>query len=66
MKSSTDCADVYAQASAKLVEVNQQLNQLKAIQHQLKALISACPGEGDTTQYCSILNAIDKGDVAEK
>ena len=66
MKSSTDCADVHAQASAKRVEVNQKLNQLKAIQHQLKALISVCPGEGNTTQYCSILKAIDKGDVAEK
>ncbi len=66
MTSSADCADVHAQASAKLVEVNQKIEQLKVIQHQLKALISSCPGEGNTTQCCSILNAIDKGDVAEK
>jgi len=65
-KSSTDCADVHAQARVKLVEVNQKINLLKAIQHQLKALISVCPGEGKTTQYCSILIAIDKGDVVEK
>ena len=64
--STTDCADVQAQASAKLVEVSQKIEQLKAKQHQLRALISACPGEGNTTQCCSILNTIDKGDVAEK
>ena len=63
MTSSTDCADVQAQASAKLIEVNQKIEQLMAIQHQLNALISAFPGEGNTTQCCSILNAIDRGDA---
>lgn len=66
MTSSTNCAAVQAQASLKLIEVNQKIEKLLAIQHQLKALISACPGGDNTTQRCSILSAIDKSDVSEK
>ena len=66
MTSSTNCAAAQVQASLKMVKVNQKIEKLLAIQHQLKALISAFPGGDNTTQRCSILNAIDKGEVALK
>ncbi|MEQ9145575.1 MAG: MerR family DNA-binding protein [Parvibaculaceae bacterium] len=54
----TDCADVQAQASAKLEEVERKMAQLRTIRSALKELIAACPKRGPAAGRCTILEAL--------
>lgn len=52
-----DCAEVQAQAAAKLEEVERKIGELDRIRMALTALVTACPGQG-ALDGCSILDAI--------
>lgn len=52
-----DCADVRAQAKAKLEEVGRKIARLEEIRGALEELIAACPGSG-ALRACSILEAL--------
>jgi MerR family transcriptional regulator, copper efflux regulator len=52
-----DCSEVRRQAVAKLDQVNQKIEQLRAVGVALETLIAACPGRG-ALQACSILDAL--------
>lgn len=55
----TDCADVQAQASAKLEEVERKMAQLRIIRSALNELIAACPKRGPAAGRCTILEALN-------
>lgn len=52
-----DCADVRAQAAAKLEDVLVKIGRLQRIRGALEALVGACPGTG-ALAGCSILDAL--------
>ncbi|KAA3611878.1 MAG: MerR family transcriptional regulator [Planctomycetota bacterium] len=55
--SEADCAEVRAQASTKLEEVEGRIRDLEAIRRVLKAMVDDCPGSGPTSN-CTILAAL--------
>jgi MerR family mercuric resistance operon transcriptional regulator len=55
----SECADVRAQASVKLKEVDKKIARLKSIRSALKSLIADCPGQGAATGRCTILEALN-------
>ena len=63
---SADCADVRAQATMKLDEVNRKIARLEEIRSALTDLIAACPGRG-ALRACSIMDALvtATGEVGE-
>lgn len=52
-----DCSDVREQASAKLRDVEQKIEQLRQLHAALESLIASCPGRGKL-QACSIMDAL--------
>ncbi len=54
---SADCADVRAQATAKLAEVDRKIAWLKVMRRALEDLIAACPGRG-ALKTCTIMETI--------
>ena len=56
------CVDVRQRAEVKLEEVLVKIYNLNSIRKALENLIDACPGEG-STRNCSILEAINNGDI---
>ena len=56
--SEASCADVKAQALAKLAEVSARLRELRKIQRALKTLVERCDGSGPLTD-CPILDALN-------
>lgn len=57
------CGDVRAEALAKLDDVESKLRDLASIRDALRALASACPGEG-ALSACPILDALRGTDEA--
>ncbi len=54
----SDCADVRARASEKLLEVERKIDQLKSIGSALIKVIEACPSRG-TIDQCSIIESME-------
>ncbi len=63
---STDSGRVREHARAKLEDVDRKMARLKRIRLALKDLIAACPGEGAPLRACSIMDALEGGEKAEK
>jgi len=61
----SDCSSVRERARKKRDEVDAKIKRLNALQRTLTVLIDACPGKGATT-YCSILDALEKGDTSKQ
>ena len=55
------CADVRALAKAKIVDVEEKMNDLVRIKAALEKLARACRGKGPTSE-CPILDTIEKED----
>lgn len=55
------CADVRALAKAKIVDVEEKMDDLARIKGALDKLAQACRGKGPTSE-CPILDAIEKED----
>ncbi len=51
------CADVQAQAEAKIADIEVRLVQLQAMRRTLSELVTRCDGEGSTSE-CPILDAL--------
>jgi MerR family mercuric resistance operon transcriptional regulator len=53
------CGDVKRRAEAKLVDIEQKINGLRAMKKTLTRFLAACSGRGATSE-CPILEALDK------
>ena len=59
---SCNCGDVRQRAEVKRCEVEDKINELKAMRSALDRVIEACPGSG-STKSCSILNEMENGET---
>lgn len=62
----TDCADVRAQASAKLEEVERKMTRLRRIRSALNELIATCPKQGPAAGRCTILEELSSQKTKER
>jgi Hg(II)-responsive transcriptional regulator len=61
-ESSSTCADVKAQASRKIADVEEKILDLTRIRRALTHLVEQCDAEADLNE-CPILDALDKDDT---
>lgn len=59
-RDSHTCAEVKSQAEAKLVELEQQMAELKRIHQTLKDISDACCGGDESAIHCSILDSLEQ------
>ncbi|RXJ73878.1 Cu(I)-responsive transcriptional regulator [Veronia nyctiphanis] len=57
-------ADVKSKAKEKLSAIDEKIEELKAMQKSLKALVDICPG--DDSSCCPIIDALTESGKAEK
>jgi MerR family Zn(II)-responsive transcriptional regulator of zntA len=63
-KQSHSCQEVTDITRHKLDEVNDRISELRFMQQTLKRLLDSCCGGPENTTHCSIIEALDAGDVA--
>ena len=57
----SSCADVKAQAQAKIVDIEEKLRRLQRMKRALVKLTNECRGQGATTG-CPILDSLDRNE----
>lgn len=63
-KQSHSCQEVTDITRHKLDEVNDKLAELQSMQRTLERLLQSCCGGPESATHCSIIEALDAGDVA--
>lgn len=63
-KQSHSCQEVTDITQNKLDEVNERLSELQAMQQTLERLLESCCGGPENATHCSIIDALDGGDVS--
>jgi MerR family Zn(II)-responsive transcriptional regulator of zntA len=59
-KESSTCGEVKDLAEAKLVEIEQKINELQRMKGALEQITDACCGGEESAIHCTILNALDQ------
>ena len=62
-KNSHSCQDVTDITRHKLEEVNQKIDELLSMQKTLSILLDSCCGGPENATHCSILEALEEGEV---
>lgn len=62
-KTSHSCQDVTDIAQHKLDEVNDKIRELQSMQTTLQILLDSCCGGPENATHCSILEALEEGEV---
>jgi MerR family transcriptional regulator, Zn(II)-responsive regulator of zntA len=62
-KGSHSCQEVTDITRNKLVEVNQKISELQSMQATLSILLDSCCGGPENATHCSILEALEEGEV---
>jgi len=62
-KQDASCNDVKQFVSVQLADVDNRLTELKKIRKAMTRLYNNCCGGEEDAHYCSILQALEKGDV---
>jgi len=62
-KNSHSCQDVTDITRHKLDEVNQKIDELLSMQKTLSILLDSCCGGPENATHCSILEALEEGEV---
>lgn len=62
-KKSSSCEDVKQFTSLQLQDIDQRLNELKRIRLAVSDLHDSCCGGPEDARFCSILQALEKGNV---
>lgn len=63
-KGSHSCQEVTDITRHKLDEVNSRIAELKLMQQTLERLLDSCGGGPEDATHCSIIEALEEGDVA--
>ncbi len=63
-KQSHSCQEVTDITRHKLDEVNDRISELRFMQQTLERLLESCCGGPENATHCSIIEALDVGDVA--
>lgn len=63
-KQSHSCQEVTDITRHKLDEVNDRISELRFMQQTLERLLESCCGGPENATHCSIIEALDAGDVA--
>jgi MerR family Zn(II)-responsive transcriptional regulator of zntA len=59
------CADAKSLADQKIIEVEQQIEELKAVVKALHRLSDACCGGSESAEFCTIIDALEHEDPIE-
>jgi MerR family Zn(II)-responsive transcriptional regulator of zntA len=59
-KESSTCGEVKDLAEAKLVEIEQKIDELQCMKGALEQITEACCGGEESAVHCTILNALDQ------
>lgn len=65
-KQSHSCQEVTDITRHKLDEVNDRIAELRFMQQTLERLLESCCGGPENATHCSIIEALDAGDITEK
>ncbi len=65
-KTEHSCQEVKTFTETKLEDVEQKLAELTRIKQALEMLNAACCGGPESAEHCSILQALETGDLAER
>ena len=60
-KSQPVCAEAKLITSTKIIDITQQITQLKQMQKTLQLLESYCCGGQESAEFCSIISALEQG-----
>ena len=63
-KQSHSCQEVTDITRHKLEAVNAKISELRVMQKTLERLLESCSGGPESASHCSIIEALDAGDVA--
>ena len=63
-KQSHSCQEVTDITQHKLNEVNERIAELQVMQQTLERLLESCCGGPENATHCSIIEALDGGDIA--
>lgn len=64
-KHSHTCQEVVNITEAKLIEVSAKIAELQSMQRTLQILLDSCCGGLDSATHCSIMEALDEGEVRQ-
>lgn len=65
-KKSHSCQEVTDLTQHKLNEVNAKIEELQSMQQTLEILLDSCCGGPENATHCSIMEALDEGDIRDK
>ena len=65
-KKSHSCQEVTDLTQNKLNEVNAKIDELQSMQQTLEILLDSCCGGPEKATHCSIMEALDEGDIRDQ
>lgn len=65
-KQSHSCQEVTDLTQNKLNEVNAKIDELQSMQQTLEILLDSCCGGPEKATHCSIMEALDEGDIRDQ